>query len=140
MESRKVKQPKKKTVKDRAWRMFSKYIRLRDCLRTSGTPEQGKCITCGKLLLISFCDAGHFISRRHNSTLFDETNCHVQCRYCNRYLNGNLLEYRRQIIKLYGKGADIALEKKARETRKYSLEDLTTLEKEYKIKIEELVK
>ena len=140
MENRKVKQPSKKTVKNRAWRAFSKYIRLRDCLRTTGTLIHGKCITCEKLLSITFCDAGHFISRRHNSTLFDEMNCHVQCRYCNRYLDGNLLEYRRQIVKLYGAGADTELEKKAKEVTKYSVEDLTELAKGYKIKIEELLK
>ena len=93
---RRVKQPSKKTIKDRAWRVFSKYVRLRDCLKTTGTLTHGKCITCGKLLSISFCDAGHFVSRRYNSTLFDEKNCHIECRYCNRFLNGNLLEYRRQ--------------------------------------------
>ncbi len=136
---KKVKQPSKSTVKGKAWRAFSKYIRLRDCLRTTGTLEHGKCITCGKLIAFSSGDAGHFISRRYNSTLFDETNCHFQCRYCNRYLNSNPLEYRRQIVKLYGEGADTALEDKATEIKKYSVEDLTFLAQEYKMKVEELL-
>jgi len=136
---RKVKQPSKKTIKDKAWRAFSKYIRLRDCLKTTGTLTHGKCITCGKLLKISFCDAGHFVSRRYNSTLFDERNVNIQCRYCNRFLNGNLLEYRRQIVKLYGEGADIELEGKATEITKLTIEDLTNIEKEYKIKVKELL-
>ena len=135
---KKVKQASKKTIKDRAWRAFSKYIRLRDCLKTTGTLTHGKCITCGKLLSIGFCDAGHFVSRRYNSTLFDEKNCHIQCRYCNRFLNGNLLEYRRQIIKLYGESADIELEDKAMEIKKYTSQDLTELERCYKIEIENL--
>jgi len=132
------KQPSKKTIKDRAWRAFSKYIRLRDCLKTTGTLTQGKCITCGKLLSIGFCDAGHFVSRKYNSTLFNEKNCHVQCRYCNRFLNGNLLEYRRQIVKLYGEGADIELENKAIEIKKFTPQDLTELEKYYKLEVERL--
>ena len=136
---RRVKQPSKKTTKRKAWSAFSKYIRLRDCLKTTGTLTHGKCITCGKLLSISFCDAGHFVSRRYNSTLFDERNCHVQCRYCNRYLNGNLLEYRRQIINLYGEGSDIALENKAKEIKKYAIENLTELERYYKIEVEKLI-
>ena len=136
---RRVKQPSKKTIKDRAWRAFSKYVRIRDCLRTTGEITHGKCITCGKLLSIGFSDAGHFISRRYNSTLFDEKNCHLQCRYCNRFLNGNPLEYRRQIIKLYGEGADIALEDKAREIKKYISQDLTELEKYYKIEVKRLM-
>uniref|UniRef100_A0A6M3LUQ8 Putative lambda recombination protein n=1 Tax=viral metagenome TaxID=1070528 RepID=A0A6M3LUQ8_9ZZZZ len=137
---RKKKQASKKTIKDRTWRAFSKYIRLRDCLKTTGTVTHGKCITCGKLLSITFCDAGHFVSRRYNSTLFDERNVHIQCRYCNRFLNGNLLEYRRQIIRLYGEGIDIELEDKATEITKLGVEDLTNIEKYYKIKVEEFIR
>jgi len=136
---RKVKQPSKSTVKGKAWREFSKYIRLRDALKTTGTLTHVKCITCGKLLEVSFCDAGHFVSRRYNATLFDERNVNTQCRYCNRFLDGNLLEYRRQIVKLYGEGADIELEDKATEIKKYSVEDLTNLEKEFKMKVEKLI-
>jgi len=136
---RKKKQPSKKTVKDKAWRWFSKYIRLRDALKTTGTSTHVKCITCGKLLSVSFCDAGHFVSRRYNSTLFDERNVNTQCRYCNRFLDGNLLEYRRQLIRLYGEGIDTKLEDKATEITKLTIEDLTNIEKEYKIKVENLV-
>ena len=137
---KKVKQPSKKTIKDKAWRPFSKYIRLRDALKTTGTLTHVKCITCGKLLSISFCDAGHFVSRRYNATLFDERNVNTQCRYCNRFLDGNLLEYRRQIIKKYGEGVDVELEDKATEIKRYSIEDLTNIAKEYIIKAKELTK
>jgi hypothetical protein len=136
---KKKKRATKKTFKDKAWRAFSKYIRLRDALKTTGTITHVKCITCGKLLTISFCDAGHFVSRRHNSTLFDERNVNTQCRYCNRFLNGNLLEYRRQIIKLYGEGADIEIEDKATEICKFSAEDLTRIEKYYKMRVKEII-
>uniref|UniRef100_A0A6H2A3Z7 Putative lambda recombination protein n=1 Tax=viral metagenome TaxID=1070528 RepID=A0A6H2A3Z7_9ZZZZ len=135
---RKVKQPSKKTVKGRAWSAFSKYIRLRDALKTTGTLTHVKCITCGKLLLISFCDAGHFVSRRYNATLFDERNVNTQCRYCNRFLDGNLLEYRRQLINKYGEGIDIELEDKATEITKLSIQDLTNLENYYKIEVDRL--
>ncbi len=137
---KKVKQPSKSTLKRYVWAAFAKFIKLRDCLRTTGTLTHGKCITCGKLLSISLCDAGHFVSRRYNSTLFDEKNCHLQCRYCNRYLNGNLLEYRRQIVKLYGEGADVVLEDKAMEIKKYTPQDLTKLAEYYKIEVEKLIK
>ena len=137
---KKVKQPSKSTVKGRAWRAFSKYIRLRDALKTTGDLTFVKCITCGKLLKVSFCDAGHFVSRRYGSTLFDERNVNTQCRYCNRFLNGNPLEYRRQIIRLYGEGADIALEDKATEITKLTIESLTKLTEYYKIETERLVR
>ncbi len=135
---KKVKQPSKSTVKGKAWSAFSKYIRLRDALRTTGILTYVKCITCGKLLKVSFCDAGHFISRRYNATLFDERNVHTQCRYCNRFLDGNLLEYRRQIIRIYGEGIDIELEDKATEIKKYSVEDLTNIAECYNMKYKRL--
>ena len=133
------KQSSRKTIKLRAWYAFSKYIRLRDALRTTGTQTHVKCLTCGKLLAISFCDAGHFVSRRHGATLFDERNVNTQCRYCNRFLDGNLLEYRRQIIRLYGEGVDTELEDKSKETHKFSVEDLTNIAECYKMKLKELL-
>lgn len=134
-----TKQPSKSTVKRNAWGAFSKYIRLRDALKTTGTITHVKCITCGKLLTISFCDAGHFVSRRYNSTLFDERNVNTQCRYCNRFLNGALLKYRRQLVRMYGEGVDTELEDKATEIKKYDINDLTSLAKCYKMKVEGLL-
>mgnify|MGYP001615837737 FL=1 len=136
---RRVKQPSQKTVKNNAWRHFSKFIRLRDALKTTGTLTHVKCLTCGKLLQISFCDAGHFVSRRYKATLFDERNVNTQCRYCNRFLDGNLLEYRRQIIRLYGEGIDTELETKSRQLKKYTVDELTKLAECYKLKCKELI-
>jgi len=124
--------------KKKCWNQFSKYIRLRDCLKTTGSPDYGKCITCGRLVGITRADAGHFISRRFSSTLFDERNVHLQCKQCNGF-GGNLLEYRRQIIRLYGEGADIELEDKATEIKKLTEIDLTNMEKYYKIETEKLI-
>lgn len=137
---RRKKRTSRKTLKSNVWRWFSKFIRLRDALKTTGTLTQVKCITCGKLLSIGFCDAGHFVSRRYNSTLFDETNVHTQCRFCNRFLDGNLLEYRRQIVKMYGEGKDIELEDKATEIKKLTPEDLTNIKDYYILKVKELLK
>ena len=136
---RKVKQPSKSTVKGKAWREFSKFIRLRDALKTTETLTHVKCITCGKLIPIGSADAGHFVSRRYNATLFDERNVNTQCRYCNRFLDGNLLEYRRQLIKKYGEGIDTELEDKATEIKKYDISDLTKLSEYYKMKYKELI-
>ena len=44
--------PKTKSVKklkEQVWHIFSKYVRLRDCFRTTGTLKHGKCISCGDL-------------------------------------------------------------------------------------------
>lgn len=126
------------STKKRAWRYFSKYIRLRDALKTTGDIHYAKCFTCGRIESVKNMDAGHFISRRFNSTLFDERNVHAQCSYCNTFLGGNQLEYRRQIVKLYGEGVDIELEDKATETKKYTIPELTELIITIKEKIKSL--
>lgn len=76
--------PKKKVyslkkVKAKAWTAFSLYIRTRDCLKATGTPNLGICVTCGKQCDIKQLQAGHFIGGRTNSVLFVEDNCFAQC-------------------------------------------------------------
>ncbi len=131
-QSKKVKQPSKSTVKGKAWRAFSKYIRLRDCLMTTGTPDRGRCITCSFEFPFNQLQAGHFIPGRHNANLFSEEGVHSQCRSCNIWGHGKPLEYRRAILDLYGKGYDEVLENEAQEIRKYSIEDYREIEEYYK--------
>ncbi len=124
---------KKKTVakvKKDVWVVFSKYIRMRDCLRTTGLADYGKCITCGKTIPRTLLQAGHFIAGRHNANLFSERGTHAQCYNCNINLHGNTLEYRRQIIKMYGEGADLELEEQAKEIKKFTIPELKELEQD----------
>jgi hypothetical protein len=118
--------------------VFSQYIRLRDALKTTGTPDYCNCITCTRLIPIKEAQAGHFIDCRHSSTLFDETNVHSQCARCNVYLDGNILEYRRQIIKLYGEGYDVQLEDKAMGMKQFSRDELLKLKEGFTQKIKKL--
>jgi hypothetical protein len=113
-----------KSLKKRAWTLFSKYIRLRDCLKTTGTTTHGVCITCGKTYPIESLQAGHFIAGRCNAILFDEEMTHAQCYACNVGLHGNVLEYRRKIIEMYGEGYDEILEIKSKQTRKFTVIEL----------------
>ena len=124
-------------AKRKTWRVFSLYIRMRDCLHTTGDLDYGKCITCSRLVKRQEADAGHFISRRYNSTFFDEKNVSLQCKQCN-LSGGQILEYRRQIIKRYGENADVELEDKAMETKKWTIDELSELAEIYKAKIKEL--
>lgn len=77
--------------------VFSRYIRLRDT--HGGT---GQCITCGASIRFETCDAGHYISRRHMATRWNEENAHGQCVECNRWRHGNLQQYRRSLVLIYG--------------------------------------
>lgn len=79
-------------------RIFSRYIRLRDCDENGF----GKCISCGRFRKLQ---AGHWIKRQHMSTRFSEVNVSGQCSYCNHWLHGNEVEYEQALIKKYGQGA-----------------------------------
>lgn len=134
---------KKKTVakvKKEVWPIFSKCIRMRDCLKTTGCASWGLCITCGKRYHFKLLQAGHFIAGRHNANLFSERGTHAQCYNCNINLRGNTLEYRRKIIELYGEGADLELEEEARQIKKFTITELEGLEVNLNAKIEELLK
>ena len=85
-----------------AWSWFSKYIRTRDCLKTTGTTEAGRCFTCGNYKPIEELQAGHGIGGRTNGILFDEEIVYAQCIRCNNYLRGNYENFIPYLIRLYG--------------------------------------
>lgn len=90
-----------KLAKKAAWDSFSKFIRVRDCLITSGTLEDGVCISCQRSVPYKGSQAGHFIAGRTNGILLDEDLVHLQCYHCNIGLSGNYVEYFVQMEKLY---------------------------------------
>jgi len=95
------KSPKDK-AKARAWRMFSDYIRLRDCLFTTGTSYECACVTCGRRKPYAEIDAGHFIPGRRNAVLFCDFGTNGQCRHCNRYLDGDYAKYKSVMVSRHG--------------------------------------
>jgi len=111
---------------------FNTYIRLRD--KELNNP----CISCRKPLIAKY-DAGHFFNaNNHWNVRFDERNVHSQCVHCNRSLHGNLLEYRKQLEFYYGTTWLIELEKDAKKTRKFTIEEVKEINEIYKRKIKEL--
>lgn len=84
-------------AKDKAWDAFSMYIRVRDCMRFTGDPEQGLCITCKTPHPRKELQAGHFIGGRGNAVLFREDLVFSQCAHCNQKppmgLGGNYVKY-----------------------------------------------
>jgi hypothetical protein len=87
--------------KSRAWKMFSLYIRTRDCLLTTRRQDTGKCVTCGQVFHFKDLQAGHAIGGRNNSILFDEELVNAQCRSCNLF-GGKYAEYSVWFINKYG--------------------------------------
>lgn len=72
--------------KNKAWKTFSKYIRLRD----------KRCVTCHTGMAEN---AGHFW---HGVLDFDEENINGQCVRCNKWLSGNLAVYSTYLINKLG--------------------------------------
>jgi len=91
-----------KKAKDAAWLAFARYIKLRDCLQTTGTKTHCKCVTCGKIVTGSQLHAGHAIAGRGNSILLHEDLVSGQCAGCNHFKNGNYAVYSIVIIDKYG--------------------------------------
>ncbi len=90
------------SLKKKLWKIFSIYIRMRDCLETTGTTTHGKCCTCGRDYPIGKLQAGHFIPGREDSILFDPSCVHAQCYRCNVQRSGEWVKYFRFMEKKYG--------------------------------------
>lgn len=122
----------------KADKWFSLYIRYRDTKPWNF--EYGRCISCGRLVPFSKGDAGHFVNRQHMSLRYSEENVHFQCIFCNRFDEGNIQDYRKSLIRMYGEEKVEALERAKHITHKISDFELEAIAKEYKKKYEELKK
>jgi len=81
--------PSRKTIVKKLDAIFSKYVRLKDA------DFKGNCIcvTCGRSYYWKEIQAGHFISRKHYSTRWDERNVKPQCYSCNVMRYGEQYKY-----------------------------------------------
>lgn len=61
-----------------------------------------RCISCGQIKPFEQADCGHYFSRTHLATRFDENNCHAECRHCNRFKADHLEGYRVNLIAKIG--------------------------------------
>lgn len=125
--------------KNRAWNMFSKYIRTRDCLATTGTIERGRCVTCGKIFDFRDLQAGHCIPGRYKSILFDEELVNAQCRGCNYFGGGKYADYTLWFIKKYGEKYWEEKVELSHQKVKYTKVDYQEIYEKYKNKLEKLL-
>ncbi len=110
--------------------VFNTYIRERD--------KGNSCISCGNTKPKKV-NAGHYYSSGgHKNITFHEDNLHLQCEYCNTYLHGNLIEYRKNLLIKIGKKRVKWLDDNAHVTRKYTRVELRELIKTYKEKTKKL--
>lgn len=135
MQKSKEKKRALSTSKNKAWREFSRFIRLRDCIMTTRDTDAGVCITCGKLISYGSSQAGHFIAGRTNAVLFNEDIVHLQCYSCNVCNHGEQLEYYYAMQKLGYTEDEIIKMRQLRYTAlKYTAEDYEEIAEKYKEK------
>lgn len=94
---------KSNPAKATAWKWYSLYIRLRDAIATTGSPEAAICPTCGKLTPWERLDAGHAMGHRQGAVLYDETIVYAQCRPCNQAGDGEKQAFKRFLIEKFGR-------------------------------------
>ena len=87
----------------------------------------GHCISCWRKLKRNEGDGWHYIGRTHMATAFDLRNIHLQCKNCNWNLHGNTIEYRKNLVKLYGEDFVRDLEERKNQVKDFTIEELEAL-------------
>jgi len=98
---------------------FSLFIRLRFATKEGLC----QCVTCGKVGHYKKMQCGHFQSRRHHATRWNEKNCAVQCIGCNCFQQGQQYRFSIYLDGRYGEGTAKDLEYLAKQITKISRSD-----------------
>jgi len=109
--------------------VFSLYIRLRYAKN-----EIAECYTCGKKDHYKKLQCGHFMSRKHYATRWDEENCQVQCYSCNVMRYGEQYKFGLRLAKEKGQAFPEDLLQKTRATVKLTNDDLLDMIAHFKNK------
>ena len=121
-------------------KVFSRYIRMRDALITTGTPEYILCITCAKRKSTKGVDAGHYITCGKETTRFDERNVHGQCKRCNAFDDKVKVTaaYKKAMIEMYGKKQVEELRALSNQLKRWTKDELLELLTYYKEELKTL--
>lgn len=117
-------------------KVFSLFIRLRDSAAYNF--KYFRCISCGQIKPFEQMDCGHFISRTHQATRFDEENAHGECRFCNRFSADHIIAYQRNLEAKIGKDRVDMLLARGRMTKKWSAFELQLLIKHYQQEVDKM--
>ena len=113
---------------------FSEYIRLRDSI-----DGYGRCISCGKLIHWRDGDCGHYVNRSKYAVRYNEKNCNLQCRACNRFQEGNAAGYTLGLIAKYGKQVINELHIASKLPTKWTQFQINEMTKFYKAEVKKLL-
>lgn len=107
---------------------FSRYVR-----RSRSKPNGWvACFTCGKEYEWKKIHCGHFMSRRHMNTRWDELNVAPQCSGCNTYRAGEQFIFSQNIDRIHGPGTSEELLILSRQTTKLTELDIEDIYNKYK--------
>ena len=108
--------------------IFSQYIRLKDADEFGNAT----CFTCGKVDHWKKLQNGHFQSRKHYATRWDEMNCQVQCVSCNMFKGGEQFLFGKYLDERFYVGLSDTMFFKAKETVKFADFELEEMILKYK--------
>jgi len=110
---------------------FNRWVREMD--------YEKPCISCGRHHKGQY-HAGHYRSVKACPALrFNRLNVHKQCRPCNELLSGNIIEYRKNLIKKIGV-REVEWLEKDHPPAKYTIDELKAMKKLYNKLARELKK
>ena len=119
---------KRKSLIDKLDKEFSIFIRNR--YAKNGMAE---CVTCGTIKEVKQLQCGHFMSRKHYATRWDEDNCQVQCYTCNVMRYGEQYKFGLYLNATYNKDKAEELLIQSKQTLKLSDFELEEMIEKYKI-------
>tara|TARA_R100001377_G_scaffold84562_1_gene68390 strand:+ start:589 stop:984 length:396 start_codon:yes stop_codon:yes gene_type:complete len=129
----KTKKPSRSKLVKQLDSIFSTYIRRKDAIN-----DVAICFTCGKKDHYKKLQNGHFQSRRHYSTRFDEVNCQVQCAGCNVFKYGEQFIFGQNLDIKFGEGTARRLHIKAQQILKISDKEIIEMIKRYKTFVDKM--
>ena len=112
-------------------KVFSLYIRLRHASKDGIV----KCFTCDKTAHYKKMHAGHFMSRKHHATRWNEDNVQVQCVKCNLFGQGEQYAFGKLLDIRIAEGKAEELQELSRTTVKYMRYEYEDMIKYYKEKV-----
>lgn len=122
---------KLKKLKDKCWKLCSQYTRLKYAKN-----DKVQCYTCGIVKPVKKMQAGHGISGRTNSILFEDKVLRPQCYGCNVGRGGNYEVFVLKLIQEYGEEGYKKLLAQKFQAKKFTIMELEELIEEYTGKIE----
>lgn len=110
--------------------IFSQYV------RNKYANKQGmvKCFTCDREYPVKNIQNGHFMSRKHMSTRWQEENCRPQCYSCNIMKQGMQYEYGKRL----GKKTAEKMYMLSKEIVKFSVDDLQEMIEHYQKELKKM--